>query len=139
MWLSLRATIVLDVSKSMAWSGQQMRAISQDPSAVARLTTAAAHVQPGQPFGELAARRLDDRGNRVGTPELRVAGVQIGDPAGEPIFSGPALSQEASDVMPCVIRHHLSFCRSGAPPCPTRMTIQTTRLMNGIEGALIGR
>ena len=85
------------------------------------------------------ARRLDDRGNRVGILELRVAGVQIGDPAGEPIFSGPALSQEASDVMPCVIRHHLSFCRSGAPPCPTRMTIQTTRLMNGIEGALIGR
>jgi uncharacterized protein (DUF58 family) len=35
---NLRATIVLDVSKSMAWSGAQMRAVSQDPGAANRLT-----------------------------------------------------------------------------------------------------
>src|SRR3954470_23762022 len=35
---NLRATIVLDVSKSMAWSGAQMRGVSQDPAAATRLT-----------------------------------------------------------------------------------------------------
>ena len=35
---NLRSTIVLDVSKSMAWSGAQMRSVSQDPAGVARLT-----------------------------------------------------------------------------------------------------
>src|SRR5438270_3689583 len=35
---NLRATIVLDVSKSMAWSGAQMRAVAQDPGAASRMT-----------------------------------------------------------------------------------------------------
>jgi uncharacterized protein (DUF58 family) len=35
---NLRASVVLDVSKSMAWSGAEMRAVARDGNAVARLT-----------------------------------------------------------------------------------------------------
>src|ERR1700753_2985377 len=35
---NLRATIVLDVSKSMAWSAAQRRAVAQDAGAASRLT-----------------------------------------------------------------------------------------------------
>src|SRR5437879_4905419 len=35
---NLRASIVLDVSKSMAWSGAEMRGVSRDTAAAVRLT-----------------------------------------------------------------------------------------------------
>jgi hypothetical protein len=54
-----------------------------------------------------AARRLDDRGIGPSGRKLRIAGVQLSDPAGEALFPHISGSRAVFDVLPFVNRHQL--------------------------------
>jgi hypothetical protein len=60
----------------------------------------------GQPEAR-PARGVDDLGDGLGFSELRVVGVEVGDPAGEPVVA--RFLEMGCGVIPFFVDHHLAF------------------------------